>query len=164
MSKQGASVTEIPLSWIRWRDVGKVEVDQADDLVFPPVGAVPGIYRFTISDGRRVVAGYIGQAAVSLAKRFGLYRSRGRHPSLPLERKTTSRNARYLLDALDAGYTVNVALVGEHAVGGDGKTVVLDLTDKACRSNLEKRLIEELCLTGVEVLNRDGNPGRRPLL
>jgi hypothetical protein len=161
MSNPDDAVTEFPLSWIRWRDVGAVEVDEDGDLVFPPVGAVPGLYRFTIRDGKRVAAEYIGQAAVSLTKRFGLYRSRGRRPSLPLEKKTTSRNARYLLDALKAGYTVNVALVDDHAVGSGGKVVALDLTDRAYRSKLERQLIQELCLTDVKVLNRDGNPGHR---
>jgi hypothetical protein len=34
----------------------------------------------------------------------------------------------------------------------------LDLADKAFRSGLERRLIPQLCETGIEVLNRNGNP------
>lgn len=94
---------EIQAGWIRWTHAGQVGVDDAGDLVFPPVDPVPGIYRFTIGGGQGPVTEYIGQAAVSLVMRFGLYRSRGRKPSLPLAGKTTSRNARYLLDALAAG-------------------------------------------------------------
>lgn len=85
-SKQ-AMPTEIPIEWIRWIDAGPLAVDRAGDLVFPPVRAAPGIYRFTIKDRSQVIAEYIGQAAVSLVKRFGLYRSRGRNPALPLERR-----------------------------------------------------------------------------
>lgn len=64
---------------------------------------VPGTYRFMIEDGTGVVVGYIGQAAKSLARRFSLYRSRGRRPSYPLEKKTTSRNARRLISDLQLG-------------------------------------------------------------
>jgi hypothetical protein len=76
---------EIPADCIRWTHVGQVSVDHGGDLVFPSVRPVPGIYRFTISDGPETVAEYIGQAAVSLVTRFGLYRSRGKKPSLPLD-------------------------------------------------------------------------------
>jgi hypothetical protein len=152
---------EIPAGGIRWRHVGQVRRDQAGDLVFPPVPPVPGIYRFTIKDGSETAAEYIGQAAVSLVTRFGLYRSRGKKPSLPLATKTTSRNARHLLDALAAGRSVSVALVDEHATAPDGQIVMIDLADKALRGGLEKKLIASLCSTGAVVLNRDANPGWR---
>jgi ribosomal protein S19E (S16A) len=129
-------------------------MDDAGDLVFPSVPAVPGIYRFTIKDGSGIVAEYIGQAAVSLVQRFGGYRSRGRKPALPLEKKTTSRNARKILDALRAGRVVGVAIVDDRAVTPDGQVIVVDLADKALRDELEKILIERLRGTGVEVLNR----------
>ena len=124
----------------------------------PSVHPVPGIYRFTITDGPEIVAEYIGQAAVSLATRFGLYRSRGKKPSLPLADKTTSRNARHLLDALAVGRSVDVAVVDDHATAPDGQMVLIDLADKALRCELEKKLIAWLCSTGVEVLNRNSNP------
>jgi hypothetical protein len=150
---------EIPVGWIRWMQVGQVSVDRGGDLVFPSVRPVPGIYRFTISDGPETVAEYIGQAAVSLVTRFGLYRSRGKKPSLPLASKTTSRNARHLLDALAAGRSVSVALVDDHVLAPDGQIVVIDLADEAVRGGLEKKLITWLCTTGAEVLNRDFNTG-----
>jgi hypothetical protein len=89
----------IPIGWIRWRPLGQLGVDQGG-LVFPPVTAEPGIYRFMIHDGTEVIAGYIGHAAKSLATRFGLYRTRGRKPSYPPEKKTTSRNALRLIAEL----------------------------------------------------------------
>ena len=150
---------EIPVSWIHWTHVGQVSVDHNGDLVFPPVRPVPGIYRFTISDGPEPVAEYIGQAAVSLVTRFGLYRSRGKKPSLPLANKTTSRNARHLLDALASGHSVSVALVDDHVTAPDGQMKMIDLADKTLRDGLEKKLIAWLCTTGAEVLNRDFNPG-----
>jgi hypothetical protein len=159
VSKPAQQTGEIPAGWICWRDIGQISVDHGGDLLFPPVHAVPGIYRFTIKDGHDVVAGYIGQAAVSLVARFGLYRSRGKKPSLPLANKTTSRNARYLLDALTAGHSVIVSLADDHATAPDGQIVVIDLADKTQRDGLEKKLIASLCSTGVEVLNRDSNPG-----
>jgi len=134
-------------------------VDHGGDLVFPSVHPVPGIYRFTINDGPETVAEYIGQAAVSLVTRFGLYRSRGKKPSLPLASKTTSRNARHLLDALACGHSVSVALVDDHVTAPDGQMVMIDLADEALRDGLEKKLIAWLCTTGTEVLNRDFNPG-----
>jgi hypothetical protein len=88
---------DIPIGWIRWSPVGELGRDEAGDLVFPSVPAEPGIYRFLIQDGTGVTAGYVGQAAKSLAERFNLYRTRGRKPSYPLERKTTSRNALRLI-------------------------------------------------------------------
>jgi hypothetical protein len=139
--------------------VGQVSVDQGRDLVFPTVHPVPGIYRFTISDGPETCAEYIGQAAASLVTRFGLYRSRGKKPSLPLANKTTNRNARHLLDALAAGRSVSVTLVDDHVTAPDGRVVVIDLADKALRGGLEKMLIAWLSTTGAEVLNRDFNPG-----
>ena len=138
--------------------MGQVSVDHGGDLVFPPVRPVPGIYRFTISDGPEPVAEYIGQAAVSLVTRFGLYRSRGKKPSLPLASKTTSRNARHLLDALASGHSVSVALVDEHVTAPDGQVKMFDLADKTLRDGLERKLIAWLCTTGAEVLNRDFNP------
>lgn len=56
-------LADIPIGLIRWGPVGHVGRDQDGDLVFPPVAAVPGIYRFMIYDGAGVAAGYIGQAA-----------------------------------------------------------------------------------------------------
>lgn len=78
---------DIPISWIRWKGMGHVSRDETGDLVFPLAPREPGIYRFLIQDGTGVVAGYIGQAAKSLSERFSLYRTRGRTPSYPLERK-----------------------------------------------------------------------------
>ncbi len=144
----------IPAEWIRWKPVGLITMDDAGDLVFPPVPPVPGIYRFTIKEGAEVVAEYVGQAAVSLVQRFNGYRGRGRKPVLPLERKTTSRNARKILDALLAGRVVSVAVVDDRAVAPDGQIVVVNLADKALRDKLEKDLIEWVRGTGVEVLNR----------
>src|SRR5260370_13487312 len=74
-----------------WTYLGSLRTDTGGGLVFPPVAAEPGIYRFLIEDGMQPVAGYIGQAKRSLATRFGLYRSRGKKPKLPLAQKTTSR-------------------------------------------------------------------------
>lgn len=146
--------TGILAEWIRWKPVGPVTMDDAGELVFPPVAPVPGIYRFTIRDGPEIVAEYVGQAAVSLVQRFRGYRSRGRKPALPLEKKTTSRNARRILDALHAGQVVSVAIADDRAVTPDGQVVVVDLADKALRDRLEKDLIERLRGSGVDVLNR----------
>lgn len=111
-----------------------------------------------IFDGTEAIAGYIGQAAKSLAARFGLYRTRGRKPSYPLEKKTTSRNALRLIAELQAGNTVSIAVVDDRPACTDGREMLLDLTDKAFRSGLERRLILQLCATGIDVLNRNGNP------
>jgi hypothetical protein len=54
---------------------------------------------------------------------------------------------------------VSVAVVDDRVVCTDGRELVLDLADKAFRSGLERRLILQLCETGIEVLNRNGNPG-----
>jgi hypothetical protein len=149
---------EIPVDWIRWKRAGQVQLDHSGYLAFPRVDAVPGIYRFTIEDGTTDVAQYVGQAARSLRTRFSLYRSRGKRPALPLERKTTSRNARYLLDALAAARTVWVDLVDDQATGPDGQVLVINFADKTLRSKLEKRLIVQACQTDSRVLNRGGNP------
>ena len=140
--------------WIRWKPVGLITMDDAGDLVFPSVPPVPGIYRFTIKEAAEIVAEYVGQAAISLVQRFSGYRSRGRKPALPLEKKTTSRNARKILDALLTGQVVSVAIVDHRTVTPDGQIVVVNLADKALRDKLEKDLIEWVRGTGVEVLNR----------
>jgi hypothetical protein len=146
----------IRAEWIRWKPVGLITMDDAGDLVFPSVPAVPGVYRFTIKEGAEaeIVAEYVGQAAVSLVQRFSGYRSRGRKPALPLEKKTTSRNARKIIDALLSGQVVSVAIVDDRAVAPDGQVVVVNLADKALRDKLEKDLIEWARGTGAEVLNR----------
>ena len=128
--------------------------------MFPPVTAEAGIYRFMIHDGTEVIAGYIGQAAKSLATQFALYRTRGRKPSYPLEKKTTSRNALRLIAELQAGNTASAAVVDHRVACTDGRELALDLADKAFRSGLERRLILQLYETGIEVLNRNGNPSR----
>ena len=146
----------IRAEWIRWKPVGLITMDDAGDLVFPSVPAVPGVYRFTIKEGAEaeIVAEYVGQAAVSLVQRFSGYRRRGRKPALPLEKKTTSRNARKIIDALLSGQVVSVAIVDDRAVAPDGQVVVVNLADKALRDKLEKDLIEWARGTGAEVLNR----------
>lgn len=162
----GATVTrpvasdpdDIPDDWIHWRQVGHLGIDQTGGLVFPAVAGIPGIYRFLIYDGDQVVAGYIGQAAKSLAGRFNLYRSRGRKPSTPLDKKTTSRNAVRLIAEIQAGHAVAVALIDDRVIFPDGREMILDLADKVFRSRLERRLILQLAETGIEVLNRNGNP------
>ena len=50
-------------------------------------------------------------------------------------------------------------MVDDHATAPDGQMVLIDLADKALRCELEKKLIAWLCSTGVEVLNRNSNPG-----
>jgi hypothetical protein len=149
---------DIPIDWIRWRSVGQLSRDELGDLAFPPVSSEPGIYRFLVRDDTGVVAGYIGQAAKSLAKRFSLYRTRGRWPSYPLEKKTTSRNALRLIAELRAGHTVSVDLVDNVVGCPDRRDLMLDLANAEFRSILERRLILQLCETGIEVLNRIGNP------
>ncbi|MGH7139204.1 MAG: hypothetical protein ACREHD_25955, partial [Pirellulales bacterium] len=149
---------DIPIEWIRWRPVGQLSRDEVGDLLFPPVAAGPGIYRFLIRDDTGVVAGYIGQAAKSLAKRFSLYRTRGRRPSYPLEKKTTSRNALRLIAELRAGRIVAVAVIDDRVICPDGRKLILDLSNAEFRASLERRLILQLCETGIEVLNRNSNP------
>ena len=121
----------------------------------PPVDRARGIYRFTIEDGADVTQ-YIGQAARSVRKRFRQYRGRAKRPALPLERKTTSRNARYLLDALKTGHTVRVDLLDGRTAGPEGQTIVIDLNDTALRNRLERKLIAQPLQAGVKLLNRDG--------
>ena len=51
------------------------------------------------------------------------------------------------------------ASVVDHRVAcADGRELLLDLADKAFRSGLERRLILQLCETGIEAWNRNGNP------
>jgi hypothetical protein len=149
----GSDPDDIPIEWIRWRPIGQLGRDEVGDLVFPPVSAEPGIYRFLIRDDTEVFAGYIGQAAKSLAKRFSLYRTRGRRPSYPLEKKTTSRNALRLIAELQAGHTVAVAVVDDRVTRPDGRDLVLDLANTKFRSSLERQLILAM---------RDRNRGLEP--
>jgi hypothetical protein len=80
---------------------------------------------------------------------------RGKKPSLPLERKTTSRIARRLLDAIRADYVVRVELLDDHVVYADGRTGTLDLANKGTRANLKRRLIADLCSRDLDTWNRD---------
>jgi hypothetical protein len=143
---------------IFWVPLGDLRLDEDANLMFPSVAAVPGIYRFLIDDGGRIVAWYVGQAKKSLATRFALYRSRAKKPSLPLDKKTTSRIASRLLRELGTGHTVRVGLLDDRALYPDGQVKPLDLADNTIRSKLERRLISELYQSGIEVLNRDWNP------
>lgn len=140
-----------------WNRLGEVVLEKDGQLIFPPAAAVPAIYRFTIFRGRKRPAAYVGEAK-NLTRRFGLYRSRGRKPSLPLSKKTTSRIAHQILRALGTGRTVSVELLDNRITDRVGKAVVLDLADKATRHNVERELIAELCASDVKVLNRNGNP------
>jgi len=53
---------------------------------------------------------------------------------------------------------VSVAVVDDHAAAPYGQVIMIDLANTALRRGLEKKLIARLCTTGVDVLNRDGNP------
>jgi hypothetical protein len=128
-----------------WKRIGQLDTDEDGVLKFPSVPSAPGIYRFTISNGPETVAVYIGQAARSLRTRFALYRSRGKKPSLPLTRKTTSRIATRLLSALADGHSVSVDLFDVHD---------LELASKPSRDQLEQRLIRAAAAAGVPLLNR----------
>ena len=135
-------------STVDWKPVGQVRAI-GGSLDFPKgAGRVQGIYWFRVSEGDEVVAGYVGQAAglEGFAQRFGFYRYRGNHPALPLAKKTTSRNARKLLDAIEAGKTVDVSVLdGPELAGRRGKNPY--------RDDLEEKLIHQLCRSGVEVWN-----------
>ena len=134
-----------PLPNPGWKRIGQLDTDEHGLLKFPSVPSTPGIYRFTISNGPETVAVYIGQAARSLRTRFALYRSRGKKPSLPLTRKTTSRIAMRFLRALADGHSVSVDLLDAHDV---------ELASKPSRDQLEQRLIREAAAAGVPLLNR----------
>jgi hypothetical protein len=106
-------------------------------------------------DAGEIPVGWIRWTHVGLVS---VDHSGGKNPSLPLANKTTSRNARHLLDALTSGHSVSVALVDDHITTPDGQMKMIDLADKTLRDGLEKKLIVWLCTTGAEVLNRDFNP------
>jgi hypothetical protein len=69
------------------------------------------------------------------------------------------------VDVLEVPWEDLDAAPGYQLVYGDwrrsdasGPTITFDRADKAIRSILERRLIVQLCGTGIEVLNRDWNP------
>ncbi len=156
---RNTAVSNFPAGPLRfhWRPLGEVQLDGDGQLHFPPVQAVPAIYRFKILRDGKPPAGYVGEAK-KLSGRFSLYRTRGKKPSLPLSKKTTSRNAQYLIRALRKGRTVQVELLDGHVTDGNGLTVELDLANDTDRHEIEKLLIAELCTSDAKVLNRHGNP------
>ena len=142
---------------LRWKPAGRVTAP-GGILVFPPVRPVKGIYWLSIAKGPRVIAGYVGQAGGKrgFVQRFNgpsRYRSRGITPAR--KPSTTTRNARWMLDALAGKQTVRIFVIDDP---------ILD--DKVLRNTVEKDLIGQLCRTGVDVWNVrhvidtcDGNGG-----
>ncbi|HEY3956048.1 MAG TPA: hypothetical protein VGM53_21970 [Streptosporangiaceae bacterium] len=134
-----------------WKYAGDLSQDAEGKLVFPAAAKlhVPGLYRFTISDG----AAYVGQARRSLRRRFRQYRRSSGLPVGP-DRLTTRRNAHTLRDALNEGKTVTVEIA----------------TGLASLDAAERAEIAALCAAGVPVLNRAHVPawpvaraGHRPI-
>jgi hypothetical protein len=138
-----------------WKYVGEVTRTGDGSLEFPKVPNVHGLYKFLVTQGTKVIVGYVGQAAgrEGFAQRFGNYKRRAVSPRdqrgnrIPVASRdnqlgTTSLNARRMLRALTANQTVSVFIIDDPALADDAE---LDAA--------ETHEIDQLCRSGIPVWN-----------
>ena len=132
---------------LAWVPIGRVVLDAAGRLAFPPADAAPAIYRFRIRHGDAETR-YIGQTD-NLARRFGNYRNPG-----PGQQTNVRLNAEFLR-SLSAGAEIAVAAVtGGAWIELESGRAAADMSSLAVRCLLENAAILADAAVGVESLNR----------
>lgn len=121
-----------------WVDAGPIGLEGQEKIAWPePAPDRPGLYRFTLTDGRqRKVQVYIGEAKL-LRRRLNHYRNPG--PS----QRTNIRLSQLLVEHLRSGGNVRLALA-EHVrvrLPMTGGEQVLSLATKAARLLAENAAI-----------------------
>ena len=130
-----------------WTPLGFVVLGPTGGLDFPPVPAVPGLYRFRFNFGD-FVRRYIGET-VNLRRRFSHYRNPG-----PTQMTNIRLNA-LLKEQLAAGATVALDLLARDcALLVENRPVAANLADKAVRRLLEHAAIVSDGGAEIESLNR----------
>ena len=120
-----------------WRHAGFVTLER-EQLRFPAVGHVPGIYRIDLGEGTV----YVGEAD-RLQRRFQHYRTPGGDPGT-LKPNTNRRVNRAIAASLAVG-TVSVAVCTETVVSIDGDRFPLNLAGKT-----ERLLVESIAAVAAQ--------------
>jgi predicted GIY-YIG superfamily endonuclease len=132
---------------IKWKPLGKVELDEGNRLVFPVVDKIPALYRFRIrEDGKESL--YVGET-MNVRRRFSNYKSGAK------SQKTSHRINRALVTALQKNAEVSVSLITEGAFIDKGcGDEPLDLSSKVVRCYLENGAILCGSATNIKNLNK----------
>jgi hypothetical protein len=130
-----------------WRTAGHLGLDEQRLIVFPRVGAVPGVYRFVIDHPMHGRAVYIGEAA-DLDRRWRSYRLPG------AGQNTNQRVAPVLADCIHAGGPVRVDIATAVSIWIERTPWTGDLTVRSTRLLAENAAITEARTSGARLLNR----------
>ena len=133
-----------------WRNAGSVTLER-EQLRFPSVGHVPGIYRIDLGEGTV----YVGEAD-RLQRRFQHYRTTGGDPET-LKPNTDRRVHRAIAASLTVG-TVSVDVCTEADVSIDGDRFPLNLAGKTERLLVESTAAVAAQRAGYRLENLAVNP------
>jgi hypothetical protein len=125
-----------------WREVGAVRLGPDGKLMMPDPGPGPGIYRFRLA-GADVPSEYIGESA-DISRRFGQYRNPGS------SQRTNTRVHKWIVERIEAGGIVEVAIVTEAVVRLAECHEPLDLGRRTSRLLVEEHLVGEAREAGAK--------------
>lgn len=132
-----------------WKALGQVTLDDKGLLSFPPVGTVPGIYKFSVRDD--------GSTSVYIGETHSLRQRLHKNYRRPPKRATTSIWVNAWLSALlREGKRVDVAVVDETVVAVSGDAFAIDLRRKADRLLVENAAIAIARHAGERLRNKPG--------
>lgn len=135
-----------------WQPLGKLTISESGRLTFPPVNAVPAIYRFRIKTAAGAERNYVGEA-VNVKRRFGNYRNPG------TTQQTSIRINAILKEALAAGAEISVSAVFEDRawLHRDTESLAVNFLSKAVRCLFENAAIVDGAGSEIESLNMAGS-------
>lgn len=128
-----------------WRGVGAVRLGPDGKLMMPDPGPGPGIYRFRFTGGGALSV-YFGESE-DISRRFGQYRN----PES--SQRTNVRVHKWMFERIEAGGTLEVALVAQAVLRVGESHEPLDLGRRTSRLLVEEHLLDEARQAGETVVN-----------
>ncbi len=129
---------------IQWDDCGDVYLGAKDELQFPELDSLPGVYLFRLDDGKKTEV-YIGETD-NMKRRATQYRNPG-------SSQTTNINLNKIMkNNLKSGGRITIYLMNLMTVEVDGR-IIGGLDDKYVRRFLENAAILHAIQQGDQLLN-----------
>ena len=129
---------------IQWDDCGDVYLGAKDELQFPELDSLPGVYLFRLDDGKKTEV-YIGETD-NMKRRATQYRNPG-------SSQTTNINLNKIMkNNLKSGGRITIYLMNLITVEIDGR-IIGGLDDKYVRRFLENAAILHAIQQGDQLLN-----------
>ena len=128
-----------------WRELGAVRLGPDGKLMIPDPGPGPGIYRFRLTRGGAPSV-YIGESE-DIRRRFGQYRT----PES--SQRTNIRVHGWMFERIEAGGTLEVAVVAQAVLRVGESHERLDLGRRTSRLLVEEHLLDEARQAGETIIN-----------